>query len=108
MICSTHARQSDPEPVYRLQHTESMCQVPSVCRTIRMCHLLPWRILHLKTKNKACEEFLKSEVISNQEVHRIINMEFTGDVGTDRSELAQGYHITIYTYTLTIQINVNK
>lgn len=60
--------------------------VPSVCTVIRMYHLWLWRILQLQSKNKACEEFLKSEVISNQEVHSIIKTEFSGDVGTNRSE----------------------
>lgn len=43
------------------------------------------------------KEFLKSEVIANQEVHSIIKREFTGGVGTDRSEPTQGYYINTYT-----------
>lgn len=83
-----------------LQTSESTYQMPNVCRVIRMCHLLLWRILYLQSKKKACEESLKSEVISNQEVHSIIKTEFTGDVRTNRSEPTWEYYVTIYNLCL--------
>lgn len=70
----------------RCYSTQKHIPVHSVCTVIRMYHLWLWRILQLQSKNKASEEFLKSEVISNQEVHSIIKTEFSGDVGTNRSE----------------------
>lgn len=54
----------------------------------------------MQSKKKACEESLKSEVISNQEVHSIIKTEFTGDVRTNRSEPTWEYYVTIYNLCL--------